>query len=58
MLRERKQSKVNEIDSAPCEGKGGEEAVVLNSVARVSLIAKVVSQQRLKGDTAHCRADI
>ena len=58
MLRKRKQSKVNAIESAACEGEGGEEITALTSVVRMRLIEKVTSEQRPKGDKAHCHADI
>lgn len=55
MLRKRKQSKLNGIESATCEG---EEITALTSVVRMSLIEKVTSEQRPKGDKAHRHADI
>ena len=44
--------------SAPYEGEGREKEIALPSVVRVRLMKKMTSEQRPKGDKAHCRAVI
>ena len=53
-----KENRVTGIVSAPYEGEGREKEIALPSVVRVRLMKKMTSEQRPKGDKAHCRAVI